>query len=668
MNKRINRPKGFNEWMRPVLVGLTIGLLCASAFLFGMLETWSRRISDRLYLPYAADSRIVLVAIDDASMARLGRWPWDRAVHGELIKRIASVGPLAIGYDVNFPEASDEENDNALALAIKQAGNVVLPVELDLSLSSYGDGYIAKSFLPPISQIAVAAARIGHTNTPQDADGVVRRVPLYASLQDSGAIPAFAYRILEVSGLEASLSEGTDSANRMIVHYADKPGMAFPIYSAAEVMDNLEVRQQLTNRIVLVGATAPDLHDDQRVPTSITKPMSGVEIHASLLNTLLQKKFLYELPRWILALWILSIALLLGMIIPLVRARWSVPMAVLLWIGSVVLAFICFDKGWIVDILWITITIIMSFSAVMLERRVTSEKQKREIRHAFSHYVSSSVVDSILENPAQLQLGGVRKDMTVMFSDVRGFTTISEGLSPDALVKLMNTYLTRMTDIVFKHEGVLDKYIGDAVMAFWNAPLDQKDHAKRAVDTALEMLSELHKMNEEKLFGDIEIKIGVGINSGEMVVGNMGSTDRFDYTVIGDNVNLGSRMEGLTKQYGIALLISESTKDELPEDEYLIRPIDLVAVKGKNKPIKMFEVIKKMIDATDDEKYLVKTYTEALQAYFVKDFFTAAQLTDQLTSQFPADGPSKTLKERVEYFAKEPPADDWDGAWVMKTK
>ncbi|MDF1497098.1 MAG: adenylate/guanylate cyclase domain-containing protein [Patescibacteria group bacterium] len=668
MKKTSLRINGIKDLTRPVLVALTIGLLCASAFLFGMLETWSRRISDRLYLPYTADSRIVLVAIDDASMARLGRWPWDRAVHGELMNRIASAGPLAIGYDVNFPETSDAENDGALALAIQQAGKVVLPVELELSLSSGKDGYTATKFLPPISQIAVSAARIGHTNTPQDADGVVRRIPLYASLADSGVIPAFAYRILEVAGIEASLSDGADNANRVIVHYADKPGAAFPIYSAAEVMDDLEVRKLLKNRIVLVGATAPDLHDNQRVPTSITQPMNGVEIHASLLNTLLQKKFLYELPGWILALWILGIALLLGIIIPLVRARWSVPMAFLLWIGSVIAAFICFDKGWIVDILWITISIIITFSAVMLERRVASEKQKREIRHAFSHYVSSSVVDSILENPAQLQLGGVRKDMTVMFSDVRGFTTISEGLSPDALVKLMNTYLTRMTEIVFKHEGVLDKYIGDAVMAFWNAPLDQEDHAKRAVDTALEMLSELRKMNEEKLFGDLEIKIGVGINSGEMVVGNMGSTDRFDYTVIGDNVNLGSRMEGLTKQYGIALLISESTKNELPEGEYLIRPIDLVAVKGKSKPIKMYEVIKKVADATDDEKYMVEKYTEALQAYFAKDFFTAAQLTDQLTSQFPADGPSKTLKERVEYFAKEPPAEDWDGAWVMKTK
>jgi adenylate cyclase len=655
------------EWKRPVLVGLMIGLFCAMAMSLGVLDTWSKRVSDRLYLPYPADERIVIVAIDDASMARLGRWPWDRKVHAELISKIAGAGALAIGYDVNFPEPQDEENDTALANAIREAGNVVLPVELELLLEK-GQETKAKFILPPISIIASAAARIGHTNTPQDADGVVRKVPLTATLPDGSKVPAFSYRVLETAGIDISLTDGVDGANRLFIHYPDRPNLAFQIISASEVIDKVSVRAGLKDKLVFVGATAPNLHDYQRVPTSITMPMSGVEVHASMAATLLQKKYLFETPTMIMALWIIFIGFLTGLLIILIRARLSVPLTVVLWLASIIAAFVFFDKGWIVDILWITITFILSFAGVVLERRITAERQKRELKTAFSHYVSASVVDSIMQNPAKLQLGGVRKNMTVLFSDVRGFTTMSEGLKPEELVHVMNTYLTRMTDVVFKHEGVLDKYIGDAVMAFWNAPLDQDDHAKRAVDTALEMLSELEKMNQEKLFGSFELKIGIGINTGEMVVGNMGSYNRFDYTVIGDSVNLGSRMEGLTKQYGIALLISESTKNELPEDEYLIRPIDLVAVKGKNKPVKMFEVIKKMIDATDDEKYLVKTYAEALQAYFTQDFFTAAQLTDLLTSQFLADGPSKTLKERVEFFTKEPPADDWDGAWVMKTK
>ncbi len=655
------------DWKRPLLTGLVIGLLSAVALSLGILDTWSKRVSDRLYLPYTADERIVIAAIDDASMARLGRWPWDRSVHAELIAKIADAGALAIGYDVNFPEPQDEENDTALANAIKKAGNVVLPVELELLLLKNQETR-AKLILPSIPSIASAAGGIGHTNTPQDADGVVRKVPLTAILPDGSSVPAFSYRVLEMAGMPVSLAQGTDASNRLLVHYPDAPGLAFPIFSAADIMDKASVRAELKNKIVFVGATAPNLHDYQRVPTSITLPMSGVEVHASMAATLLQQKYLHEMPKAIMALWIILIGALTGLLIAFIRVRWSVPLTIVLWLASVIAAFICFDKGWIVDILWITIAFVLSFAGVVLERRIASERQKRELRLAFSHYVSSSVVDSILQNPAKLQLGGVRKNMTVLFSDVRGFTTMSEGLKPEELVHIMNTYLTRMTDIVFKHEGVLDKYIGDAVMAFWNAPFDQDDHAKRAVDTALEMLYELKQMNQEKLFGDFELKIGVGINTGDMVVGNMGSHNRFDYTVIGDSVNLGSRMEGLTKQYGIALLISESVKEQLPKDEYLIRPIDLVAVKGKNKPVKMYEVLKKTVDAADSEKYLVKTYTEALQAYFAKDFLTAAQLVESLISQFPEDGPSKTLKERILYFQKDPPPSDWDGAWVMKTK
>lgn len=665
--KKNLRPKSMKEWSRPLIVGAVVGLLCAAAFLFGVFDTWSKRISDRLYLPYEADSRIVVVAIDDQSMARFGRWPWDRHVHADLIERISRSGAAAIGYDVNFPESQDRENDTRLAEAIREAGNVVLPVELEMVFSGGQVGYTATRMLPPISQIASAAYAVGHTNTPQDADGVVRRVPIRVYFEDGGSVLAFAYKLLEAAGLEKDFTKGTDRAGRMIIHFPDRPGQGFTTISASEAM-NTNAGDLFKNKIVLIGATAADLHDNQRVPTSINQPMDGVEIHASLLNTILQENYLFELPAWLMAIWIIIIGLLVGAIIPFFRARWSVPMALVLWIGSIIAGFILFDSGWIVDILWLTVVIILSFAAVILERRVASEQQKREIKQAFSHYVSSSVVDSILEDPTQLQLGGVRKDMTVLFSDVRGFTTISEGLKPEELVHLMNTYLTKMTDIVFKHEGVLDKYIGDAVMAFWNAPLTQEDHARRAVDTALEMLKKLNEMNKEKAFGDLELKIGVGINSGEMVVGNMGSKERFDYTVIGDSVNLGSRMEGLTKQYGISLLISESTKNELPVGAYLIRPIDLVAVKGKNKPIKMFEVLKKTTEATDADNRLAEDFAKALDAYFRKDFAIAIQITEKLIIDYPADGPSKTLNERAKFFMQDPPPDDWDGAWIMKTK
>ena len=309
----------------------------------------------------------------------------------------------------------------------------------------------------------------------------------------------------------------------------------------------------------------------------------------------------------------------------------------------------------------------VGFGAAVLERRVTSEWQKREIRSAFSRYVSSSVVDSILSDLSKLKLGGERRSMTVLFSDIRGFTTMSEGLNPETLVEVLNVYLSRMTDIVFDHQGVLDKYIGDAVMAFWNAPFDQADHAIRAVDTGLAMLKALKEMNDAKLFGDHALKIGVGINTGEMVVGNMGSERRFDYTVIGDAVNLGSRLESLTKEYGVTMLISESTRSLLG-DRYLVRPVDLVAVKGKKDAVRVYEVVKRSADASEDDRRHMKRFEQALEAYFARQFASAVQIATEILTRVPDDGPAQALKMRAEYFIAEPPPSDWNGAWVMKKK
>lgn len=657
-----------NAWQRPLLVGLAVAVACSAIFLTGALNTWSRRLTDRLYLPHPADERIVIVAIDDAAMARLGRWPWPRAIHGELIERISQSNPAVIGYDVNFPETSDEINDRALSQALRDAGNVVLPIELSLSTNGSQVVYDSNRVLMPIPLIATASTRLGHTNTPQDADGVVRRIPLYATSPDGSQIPAFAVQIAQmVFEKLSSTVYHLPSDIRFIVNYPNAPHRGFATVSAADIIDGKVTSDMLEGRIVMVGATAPDLHDEQAVPTSLGQPMPGIEIHASFLNTLLQNNYLRELPSIVIVLWLLLLGGLLGLLVPKLKARWSIPLAIILWFASLIGTFVLFDVGWIADVLWPTITVVLGFAAVALERRISAEQQKREIRSAFSHYVTGSVVESILADPSKLKLGGDRRRMTVLFSDIRGFTTISEGLKPEKLVELMNTYLTRMTDEVFKHEGVLDKYIGDAVMAFWNAPLDQTDHAKRAVETALDMLAALKEMNMQKLFGDVEIKIGVGVNTGDMVVGNMGSQDRFDYTVIGDSVNLGSRLESLTKEYGVCLLITETAKQEL-NNGYLMRQIDLVAVKGKKEPVKIFEVMKRSKNASQADRQFTKKFEDALAAYFTKDFATAVTLTSELLAERPEDGPSKTLKARVEHFMQEPPAKDWNGVWVMTKK
>jgi len=633
----------------------------------GVLSSWKWRLIDRLYLPHASDARILIVAIDDASLARLGRWPWDRSVHAELIRKISAGNPAAIGYDVNFPEASDERNDAALESALKDSGKVVLPVELDLTNEQNRTTYDPGRVLASISRLSTAALSTGFVNTPLDSDGIMRRLPLLAVSSDGSSIETFAVRVAEAGGVSVDAHRGTDAGTRLLVNYPDVPNKGFAFVSAADVMDGKASADAFAGKFVLVGATAPNLHDEQLTAVSHSAPMPGIQIQASILDTLLRQDYLREVPGLVTFLWLVLLGALIGLLLPLVRARYYIPIVLALWIASIVASLLLFGRGWIADIFWPTAVALVGFGAVVLERRIASERQKREIRSAFSRYVSSSVVDSILADPSKLKLGGDRRTMTVLFSDIRGFTTMSEGLNPETLVETLNTYLSRMTDVVFAHEGVLDKYIGDAVMAFWNAPFDQADHARRAVETALDMLKALEEMNAAKRFGERELHIGVGINTGDMVVGNMGSLKRFDYTVIGDAVNLASRLESLTKEYGVRLLVSESTMAGLG-DGYLARPVDLVAVKGKKEAVRVFEIVKRAAEATEEERGRMERFTRALEAYFRRDFAAAVTIANEILVAQPEDGPSKALKDRAEYFISDPPPADWNGAWVMKKK
>jgi len=395
--------------------------------------------------------------------------------------------------------------------------------------------------------------------------------------------------------------------------------------------------------------------------------MPGIEIHASLFDTLSSGRWLRPVPPIAIAFLLVLLGFLIGFVISKLRARWSALVVVGLWAAILVAAFLLFDRGWIVDVLWPTILLVFAYAGVTLERRVNADRQRRELKSAFSRYVSSTVVDAILKDPSKLKLGGERRRMSVLFSDIRGFTTISEGMSPEQLVHILNIYLNRMTNIVFERSGVLDKYIGDAVMAFWNAPLDQPNHAVLAVKTALDWQDALEAMNRSNAFGGIELHIGAGVNTGDMIVGNVGGDARFDYTVIGDNVNLGSRLEGLTKEYGVRVLISEATQKDVAK-EILTRKLDKVAVKGKKEPVVIYEAMGLMSSASAEQKMLAKAFEAALDAYFARNFVDAVSRCEALLKTTPNDGPSKTLLERATHFIENPPPGDWVGTWVYLKK
>jgi len=652
-----------------LIAGLSVGVLGALFQLLGVFDGWTHGLTDQFFLARDPDPSIVVVAIDDASLGRIGRWPWPRTAHADLIDRLASYGVKAIAYDVNFPEVSDPGSDAKLAESIRHAGNVILPVELSFQTQNGRLGFDPDHVVQPIAEIQSAADTSGFTNTPLDADSVARRVPVEVFDASGTPIHHFAYETARVAGRAPNRSEiPTDDLGRMLINFPGEPGRTFKTIPAADVIQGLANPAVFKDAVVFVGATARNLHDAQNAATSRGEPMSGVEIHASIYDTLVTKHWLAPLNPWLQALLLVIAGLLLGLIVPRIRPRYTIVIAILLWIAWLIAAFLLFDKGIVLDIVWPTLVIFFAYAALLLERWFDTEVQRRKLRSAFSRYVSHSVVESIMRNPDKLKLGGERRNMTVLFSDLRGFTSLSEGLTPEKLVEVLNTYLDEMTKLVFEEGGVLDKYIGDAVMAFWNAPFDQADHAARAVRCAVRMRDRLLAMNKEGAFPKgIELKVGVGMNTGDMVVGNIGAETRYDYTVIGDSVNLASRTESLCKEYGVMIIVTQNTLADMG-DGFKTRLLDQVAVKGKKEPIRIYEVLGETGKVADIDIAFARDFEGAFKAYTERRFDEALQAADKLLALRPDDLTTKHLKERCEIYRQTPPPAGWDGTWVMTKK
>ncbi|MEN9558055.1 MAG: hypothetical protein RL141_424 [Candidatus Parcubacteria bacterium] len=655
----MSAPRFLIRFLRPLAVGFAVGAICSIASLSGILRSWSDQALDRLFLTRLPDPRVIVVAIDDTSLAQVGRWPWDRAVHAALIRRITAGNPAVIGYDVTFAESQDVANDEALAQAIHDAGRVVLPVEIGVEALSEEAPAVAD--VRPLPILETAARAIGHVGLVPDVGGIVRRVALFANDRTGRTITAFAYELTRVAGRAPTLPPA--DSGRLRISYPGPRG-TIPAVSAVDVLHGTVAPAQFADAIVLVGATAPDLHDEAITPVGI---LSGVEIHAATVDALLSRRWLLPMPLELIAIVVFSAAFLGALAAAWLRLRWGIAATLVAMIALIVGSSVLFDRGLVLDILWPAAAFLVSFGIVTIEQRWLAERERREIKGVFSRYMSPSVVEALLEDPSKLALGGVRRHMTVFFSDIRGFTTMAEKMKPERLVRVLNAYLDRMTDIVFTHGGVLDKYIGDAVMAFWNAPFDQKDHARRAVATALAMRMALQEMNETHQFGKTDLRIGVGIHTGEMVVGNIGGKARYDYTVIGDSVNLASRLEGITKEYGVDIVVSGNTAAEVGS-EILLRRLDKAVVKGKKEPVMLYEAVALTAHATPDKQRLVSDYEHALEKYFSRDFAAATGVCADILSRHPEDGPTKLLLSRSARFIQEPPPEGWAGEWVYTKK
>ncbi|MGE5253047.1 MAG: CHASE2 domain-containing protein [Planctomycetaceae bacterium] len=535
--------------------------------------------------------------------------------------------------------------------------------------------------IPVLSRAGEGA---GYFNIFPDPDGTVRWAPLVIQYQDryycalSLAVlqkyldnPPLGLRIAEF-GVEqmrlGNLPIPTNEEGRLLINYRG-PQKTFPHYSATDVIHGRIPDRAFQGKIVLVGATAIGIYDIRVTPFEHVFP--GLEIHANVIDSILQGDFLHR-PNWITLVDILVIAVLglaLGALLHRVRAHWGALIGGALFLSILVLGKILFEaRGVWMNLTYPTLNLGFIYLGVTGYRYMTEEKEKKRIRGAFQYYLTASVVEEMLKNPDKLKLGGEKKDLTVLFSDIRGFTSISERMTPEVLVKFLNEYLTRMTDIVFRYDGLLDKYMGDAIMAIWGAPLDQPDHVRRACLTALDMVEELHRLQKKwSAEGMPALNIGIGVNAGPMVVGNMGSDRRFDYTVMGDSVNLGSRLEGLNKTYGTNIIASEMTFEKVRE-EFLGRELDLVRVKGKDRPVKIYELLSPVKTASPDQQALAGSFHDALAEYRKRNWARAREAFQVVLTQFPQDGPAKLYLDRCRALSENPPAADWDGVYTMTTK
>ena len=548
------------------------------------------------------------------------------------------------------------------------------------------EGLEAVGVSPNLPAFALVAKNFGYFNVVPDSDGTVRREPVLVRYQNSyypslDVATALAYTntpleqvavVFNPNGLEridlGSHTLPVDPQGYVSIDFHGRAG-TFPTYSIADVVQRKLPPHLFRDRIVLIGPTATGIGDMAVTPFQ-QMAFPGVEVHANFIDNLLEGAFIRRgLRENLVDLGFLVLfSLVAGVLLSTVRPVRATPV-VLGFLGIFLgLAYYLFamHRIWIA-VFSPTSTLVVTYAGIISYRFFFEEQEKKKVRGAFQQYVPPGLISQLLERPELLRLGGEEKPLTAMFTDIRGFTTLSEGLSATALVERLNEYFSEMTEILFHNWGTLDKYIGDAIMAFWGAPYPQTDHATRACRAALQMADKLQELQIRWAEQGLpQINIGVGINTGPMVVGNMGSSRRFNFTIMGDNVNLASRLEGINKQFGTRLIISESTYAEVRQ-EMLARELDLIRVKGKMKPVRIFELLG-TIDQEERFRDLIERFQNGLAAYRSGNWDKACEVYKDLLAKYPHDAPTRILLDRCRCLYEQPPEGEWDGVFVMKTK
>ena len=694
------------------------------------LKLIDKRFSARGPMDLGDSSDVIIVEITQSSYDQIpqpyNKWPWPRFIFAHLIKNLTEAGVKAIGIDINMsgPDQFSPLNDSLMRAAIKKSGKVVvagIDVERE-NLIAQGKSFISGLKENYKNIFYDVDSSMGIVQPPPDYDGVFRRyLPFVESGVSHKLIPSFGFALLNkyygLKNTQVALRQGNYfklgkklipqyDRNSVLINFYGPSG-TFPHVPLIDVLDDKDFQTidekrgvelntwddpdygllytgKFKNKVVIIGSTMPE--DRDLIPISFAKGKQegdnliyGAEFHANLIQNVIRDNFLYRQTRWseLFVIVLLTgyafyfssllrkVKLRIGLLIELINFLF---IAISVYAFYELSVYLFIKSNLVIAIVSPTLALVLGYFSSTAFHFLQERQKNVLIKGMFSQYVSKNVVNELLADPDKLRLGGEKKELTILFSDIAGFTSFSEKKQPEELVSIINEFLNEMSEIIINNEGTVDKYLGDAIMAFWGAPVEVKNHAVKACLTALQMQAKLTSLRDSwTSSGEMPIFIRIGIHTGNVIVGNIGGVKRFDYTVIGDAVNLASRLEGANKEYSTSIMISDSTY-ELVKEHFYARELDVIRVKGKTKTTKVYELVcpsadvnsKKMIEEFGD-------YSSALALYRSKNFEPAFDYFKRSYEKL-GDYPSKVYMDRCEFYLINPPGQSWDGVFEFETK
>lgn len=659
------------------LAGITLGAL----FLYSPWgESWSRLNYDLLFSIWdrqGVPDDVIIIAIDEQSLGVINHpWPWPRSLHAKLLDKLFSAGARTVAFDMLFTEPQSEQEDCIFGDAIRRHDGVILA--RDKQVIRDGD-YELEQQITPVPELLSDKTLTGYTRFPVDDDGFIRHLELGEDKEPLSLVAASHFLGKPLETVCQENLPGFPETTSWRIHYFGPPRTIPTVfyYQALNLETDLP-KDIFRNKLVVIGlSTQGAASANERGPDHYPTPhtrwgngyMAGVEIHANIMASILSKKMIREID----ISWVIIGGMLLGSfggllftyIRPFLSGVITLFCVMMLALAEYFLfrdLTLCFALSYSIQ------PLINAYLASPVYLYAQGRKDRAFIKEAFSRYVSAKVVNQLLHDPSRLKIGGERVTGTVVFLDLAGFTTLSESLPAEELVDVLNRYLGHFSSVILRLDGMIDKYIGDSVMAVWGIPIAQEDHAKRACSAMLEICHSMEELNarERELTG-VSVALRVAINSGEMIAGNVGGGQHVNYTVLGDEVNLCSRLEGANKVYGTRLIIGESTA-RLLENDFILRELDVIQVLGQSKPVAIYELQGIVDGSASVLRELNELFADARQAYLNREFYEAITKFSLVVSRFPDDAASETYMKRAEEFLEIPPPAKWDGVYRMITK